>query len=246
MPDTQQTTEPMPTQGIADMQWVDPPSLPPTDLPYDDGEKMETPWHAQSLSILTASIVASRGGRMDDYYVGANMFVYYSLEQVHNVDYKGPDVYFVEGVDGQKERLYWAIWEESGRYPDVIIELTSPSTEREDIGRKKDLYERTFRTSEYFCIARNMERLSGWRLAGSRYTPIAPDEQGRLWSERLGCSIGAWQGFYMGLNLTWPRLFHADGALVLLPDEAAQKRADELAARVAALEAELQKLKGKE
>jgi hypothetical protein len=85
--------------GSDDMPWVDPPSLPPTDLPYDDGEKMESPWHAHSLSIIAASTIASRGGAMADYYVGTSMFVYYSWKQVRNLDYKGPDVFFVEGAE---------------------------------------------------------------------------------------------------------------------------------------------------
>jgi Uma2 family endonuclease len=258
--------------GIEEMPWVDPPTLPPTDLPYDDGAKMESPWHAHSLSIVTASIVASRGGSMEDYYVGANMFVYYSWNQVRNVDYKGPDLYFVDKVDGQKPRLYWAIWDEDGRYPDVIIELLSESTEKNDLGKKKDLYEQTFHASEYFCIASGVERLLGWRLRERRYTPIEHDEHGRLWSELLGCAIGGWKGFYMAQEHTWPRLFHRDGTLVLLPEEAQRQRADDerqradderqranderqranderqradaLAARLAELEAELQRLRG--
>lgn len=38
----------------------------------------------------------------------------------------------------------------------------------------------------------------------------------------------------MGLDMTWPRLYHPDGSLVLVPAEAERRRA----------EAELKRLKG--
>ncbi len=217
-------------------------SPPPSDLPYDDGERMESPWHAQSAMILKAAYVAAHGGVMTDYYIGVNMFVYYSWKQIRNDEYRGPDMYFVKGVDGTKPRLYWAIWDEDGKYPDVIIELLSPSTERVDLEMKKDLYEQRFRTPEYFCIAPEVERLLGWRLGPDmRYHSLTPNEHGRLWSEQLGFWIGPWRGVYMGEERTWPRLFHPDGTLVLLPEEAERQRAEaerqraeELAARAEA------------
>ena len=240
-------------------------SPPPGDLPYDDGGRMESPWHAHSAVILKAAYVAAHGGVMTDYYIGVNMFVYYSWKQIRNDEYRGPDLYVVKGVDGTKPRLYWAIWDEDGRYPDVIIELLSPSTESVDLGAKKDLYEQRFRTPEYFCIAPEVERLLGWRLGPDmRYHPLAPNEHGRLWSEQLGFWIGPWRGIYLGEEHTWPRLFHTDGSLVLLPEEAERQRAEAerqraeaerqraeaerqraeaLAARVAALEEKLARLR---
>jgi Uma2 family endonuclease len=274
MPDNPQLVEPMPAQSIADMPWVDPPTLPPTDLPYDDGEPMESPWHASNGPLLKASYVAVRGGKMTDYYVGVNMFVYYGWQQVRNKDYKGPDVFFALDVEGERNRLYWAIWDEDGKYPDVIVEFLSDTTEKEDLGKKKDLYEQRFRTPEYFCVSREVERLFGWRLAGNRYTPILPAEDGRLWSEQLGLFFGPWQGLYLGEQHTWLRLFHSDGTLVLISEEAERERADaereraeaaqqradaereradaereradHLAVRAAELEAELRRLRGEE
>lgn len=92
------------------------------------------------------------------------MFFYYSTRQVRNQDYKGPDLFFVKHVDGTRDRRSWLLWEEHGRFPNVIIELLSSSTEASDLGEKKQLYEQTFRTPEYFCIAPEVERLLGWRL----------------------------------------------------------------------------------
>ncbi|MCP4702021.1 MAG: Uma2 family endonuclease, partial [Gammaproteobacteria bacterium] len=71
-------------------------------------------------------------------------------------------------VDGSYRRNKWVVWEEGGRYPDVIFEFFSPSTRHKDLKEKKDLYEQTFRTREYFCfdyLAPQKENsLSGWRL----------------------------------------------------------------------------------
>jgi Uma2 family endonuclease len=236
---------------INDRPWVDPATLPPTDLPSDDGEPMESPWHAGSGSLLKAAYVAARGGVMTDYYVGVNMFVYYSWKQVRNLDFKGPDMFFANDVEGQKPRLYWAIWDEDGRYPDMVIEFLSASTEREDLETKRKIYEERFRLREYICIAPQCERLLGWRANGKGYLPIATDERGWIWSEYLGFWIGPWQGFINGETQTWPRLYHPNGQLALLPHESEKQRADEekqradaLAERLAELEAELARLRG--
>ena len=235
---------------IDEMPWVDPATLPPSDLPSEDGEPMESPWHWGSGPLLKAAYIAAHGGEMIDYYVGVNMFVYYSWKQVRNNDFKGPDLYFVLHVDGQKQRSYWATWDEDGRYPDVVIELLSASTEREDLETKRAIYEERFRLREYFCIAPQVERLFGWRVNGGIYHPVMPDHHGRIWSEHLQLWIGPWRGVYLGETHVWPRFYYPDGSLVLLQEESAKLRADEeklradaLTARVATLEAELAKLR---
>ena len=215
--------EPMLT--LDDMPWVDPPTLPPSDLPDSDGAPMESPWHVGSGPLLKESYGAARGP-MTDYYVGVNMFVYYSWQQVRNQDFKGPDVYFVDHVDGQKPRRYWAIWDEDGRYPDVVIELLSASTEREDISTKRRIYEQTFRLKEYFCIAPQVERILGWRLVNDAYEALTVDERGWMWSTSLSLWIGAWHGVYILEENTWPRFYREDGSLVLLRAEAERERAE--------------------
>jgi Uma2 family endonuclease len=42
------------------------------------------------------------------------------------------------------------VWEEGGRYPEVIFEFLSPSTRQADRTVKKELYEQVFRTPEYY------------------------------------------------------------------------------------------------
>lgn len=183
---------------------------------------MESPWHWGSGVLLKESLVAARGGTMVDYYIGVNMFVYYSWQQVRNQDFKGPDVYFVHDVDGQKARLYWAIWDEDGRYPDIVFEFLSQSTEREDLSNKRRIYEERFRVKEYFCMAPQMERLFGWHSSDQGYVPIPQDERGWLWSASLNLWIGAWKGVYMVEDHTWPRLYFPDGRMVPTSAERAE------------------------
>lgn len=246
---------------LDEMPWEE-IELPPTDLPDGDGVPMESPWHVDSLTLLKASYIAARGGNRADYFIGTNMFLYYSLRQVRNQDFKGPDLFIVKDVDGKRLRRYWATWEEDGRYPDVILELLSDSTAAYDMGEKKGIYERTFKTAEYFCVAQEVEKLLGWRLArvetGLKYVPIAPDERGWLWSEQMQLWLGAWRGTFLDEEHTWLRFYTLAGDLVLLPEESERQRAEaerqraeaaeqqvtDLTSRLAELEAELKRLRG--
>ncbi|MFN9649126.1 MAG: hypothetical protein ACK58Z_11665, partial [Pseudanabaena sp.] len=68
----------------------------------------------------------------------------------------------------------------------------------------------------------------------STYEAIAPDERGWLWCESLGLWLGTWQGTIDRETLTWLRFYDQSGALVLLPEEAAQQRAETEAQRAEA------------
>ena len=52
---------------------------------------METQRHVMQLQLLMDPLRAYWTDRQD-VYVGGNMFVYFSLEQVHNQDFRGPDL----------------------------------------------------------------------------------------------------------------------------------------------------------
>ncbi|MDB9311884.1 Uma2 family endonuclease [Spirulina sp. CS-785/01] len=153
------------------------------------------------------------------------MFIYYSTRQVRNQDFRGPDFFVVLNVDGTRERRSWIVWEEEGRYPDVIVELMSPSTAGEDTGRKKRIYEETFRTRNYFVYNPfNGESLQGWYLGiEGRYEELTPNERGWLWCESLGLWLGTWEGTLTKETAVWLRLYDRNGNLVLLPEEVARQ-----------------------
>lgn len=210
----------------------------PFDLIFSDGEPLESDWHVAQMDLLKGLIrqVMAESGRRD-FHIGGDNFVYYSLEQAWDVYqgrryFRGPDVYWVGGVPPRR-RPGWVSWEEGGRLPDLIVELLSPSTAHIDRNDKMDLYARVFRTSEYYLCEPGGRNLEGFRLAGDRYRPMAPDDQGRLWSEQLGVSFGIWRGVREGvIEDDWIRLFRRDGSLVPTEAEAERQRADAAEAEV--------------
>ncbi|HBI46279.1 MAG TPA: hypothetical protein DDY78_26010 [Planctomycetales bacterium] len=195
------------------------------DLPEDDNVPMESSWHRDAMNFLIELIRSHMEGRTD-FYTGGNMFIHFSATQVRNNDFRGPDVFFVGGVDGSKERKFWAVWLEENRYPDVIIELLSPCTARQDRTTKKAIYEKTFQTPNYFIYDPNERRLEGWQLINGQYEPLVANKRGWLWSDKLEAWLGIWAGlFHRTIPDVWLRLFDAEGRIVPSFDEKAQQQA---------------------
>ncbi|PPT04848.1 Translation initiation factor 2 [Geitlerinema sp. FC II] len=203
------------------------PPMPPTDLIFDDGEPLESNRHRIAMNLLIRSLQQAWCDR-DDYFTGGNMFVYYSRNQALNRDFRGPDFFAVLNVDGTQPRQGWVIWEEEGRYPDVIVELMSPSTAKVDRGVKKELYSQTFHTRNYFIYDPFDENsLEGWQLDKQfNYQPLEPQENGWLWCETLGFWLGTWQGTIDRETAIWLRFYDTEGNVVPLPEEAAQQQAE--------------------
>jgi Uma2 family endonuclease len=198
----------------------------PIDLITDDGEPMESNNHRVAMNLLIQSLKYYWRDRQD-FFVGGNMFVYYSINQVKNQDFKGPDFFVVLDVDGTINRDAWIAWEEDSRLPDVVIELMSPSTAEVDLTTKKDIYERKLKTQDYFVYnPKNPNSLRGWQLINRRYQSLSPNQQGRLYCESLGLWLGIWEGKIENSQGTWLRFFDADGNLVLMGDEAEAQRAE--------------------
>lgn len=222
---------------------------PPTDLIFDDGEPLESNRHRIAMNVLIRSLQQAWRDRTD-FYTGGNMFIYYSSAQARNRDFRGPDFFAVLDVDGIRERQGWVVWEEEGRYPDVIVELMSPSTAQVDTGIKRDLYQRTFRTRDYFVYDPfNPDSLQGWRLNSEfQYQELTPNEQGWLWCETLNFWLGTWQGTIDRETAIWLRFYDTSGNLVLLPEEAAQQQAEtaQQQAEAAQQQAEAERLRAEQ
>jgi Uma2 family endonuclease len=230
------------------------------DLPDSDGEPMENERERFQILLLLDALNQHWKDR-HDFYTGGNMFLYYSAEQAHQIideiaeparprrAFRGPDAFIVLHVDGSFRRQKWVVWEEGGRYPDVIFEFLSPSTANTDQTTKKTLYERVFRTPEYYWYDPfEPSVLQGWRLdLETGYQPMTPDTRGWLWSPALQLWIGRWEGTYKRDQATWLRFYDLAGQLLLTADElaeAAEQRADTATAEVARLRAELARLRG--
>jgi Uma2 family endonuclease len=175
--------------------------------------QMESTLHYAQLALLVACLEWLWRDRAD-FFIGANLTIFYSRAQLKNREFSGPDFFLVKQTR-QDPRRSWVVWEEGGQYPDLIIELLSDSTARTDRTKKKDLYQNRFRTPEYFWFSPETMEFAGFRLINQQYEPILATPMGHLWSEVLGLFLGICDGQL--------RYFLPSGELVPTPQEAAQQ-----------------------
>jgi Uma2 family endonuclease len=263
----QDTPQPCPDPIVASLE-----QLQQLKLPSGDGDKMESDWHVVSITLLD-ELVRNHLGEPKNYFCGGNMFIYYSLQQAKEIEeyveaetpkrkprFKGPDFFLVKGVDGTKPRDSWVVWEEDGRYPDLVVEFISTSTRAKDVDKNVMFYAGVFRVPEYFWFDRRSGELVGYRLTADGYVRIEPDARGWLWSEVLGAYVGVWRGEYRGRVWSWLRLWDSEGQLVLTREEREareraareqaeaqaqqeRERAEQAEARAQQLQAELEQLR---
>jgi len=192
--------------------------MPDVSQLLSDEPEMESSQHYMQLMLLVACLEWLWRDR-DDYFIGANLTIYFSRKQLKNRDFRGPDFFLVKQTE-KKPRNSWVVWEEDGKYPNLIIELLSDSTAGVDRALKKELYQDRFRTPEYFWFSPTTLEFQGFRLVGHQYHEILPDAQGRRWSEELG--------LYLGIHDRNLRYFAADGYMMLTSDEFAVQIAQDL------------------
>ncbi|MDX2229693.1 MAG: Uma2 family endonuclease [Leptolyngbyaceae cyanobacterium bins.349] len=191
--------------------------------------EMESSLHYAQLALLVACLEWLWRDRTD-FFIGANLTIYFSREQLKNRDFRGPDFFLVKRTQ-QQPRRSWVVWEEGGQYPDLIIELLSSSTAQTDQNLKKELYQNRFRTPEYFWFSPETLEFKGFRLVNQQYEAIAPNQTGCCWSEALGLFLGVREGQL--------RYFLPSGELVPTPAEAAaQAQAAAAQAQAAVTQAE--------
>jgi Uma2 family endonuclease len=126
-------------------------------------------------------------------YVSGNLFIYYREGDPQGV--VSPDVFVVFGVSKRQRRSY-KTWQEDGKLPSFILEITSRSTRRQDDVEKPALYAQ-LGVQEYFQYDPTADylrpQLKGRRLHKGEYEPIpaqvlAGDEVS-LRSEVLGLDL---------------------------------------------------------
>ena len=134
------------------------------------------------------------------------------------------------GYQGQDLRLSYVLWQEGVR-PVVAIELLSPGTQDEDLGRKEPqgkqpgkwkVYEQVLGVPYYITFNRyNNDELQAFGLAGSRYQAMEL-LAGRLWMPDLEIGLALWRGEYRGALRQWLRWYDALGNWV--PTEAEREQ----------------------
>ena len=100
-------------------------------------------------------------------YVSGDLLIYY--EEGNPRVSVAPDVFVVFGVE-DRMRMNYKVWEE-GKGPDFVLEVASPRTWREDVGRKRDA------------------SMRGWGFGSTGCTT----RWGRTWSRRCR-GTGWWMG----------------------------------------------------
>ncbi len=196
---------------------INPPSIieeveeivfPPCNLDSDE-PPLETDFHREQINVLIRLLKYWWSDR-PNFYISGNLTVYYNQHQIKTRDFRGPDIFVVLDTE-KKDRRSWMVWDEDGKYPNLVIELLSSSTERVDRGLKKHLYQDVWRVPNYFWFHPETLEFQGFHLVDGKYQTIAPNDLGLLWSDQLE--------LFLGINQNQLRWFTATGQLIPLPEE---------------------------
>jgi Uma2 family endonuclease len=189
----------------------------------------------------------------DRIFSASDLNLYYDVH--HQNWYKRPDWFGVVGVpklyDDEDLRLSYVIWQE-GVSPHIVVELLSPSTEKEDLGESRvqpsqngnlqngkaekppakwEVYEKILRIPYYVIFSRYTDLMRVFVLQRDRYVEenlTAP----KIWMPEIELGIGLWKGEYKGINRLWLRFYDADGNWILTEAEQAKQRAEYLEQRL--------------
>ena len=138
--------------------------------PIEEGMRQE-----YSIDIIKRCLWEHYEGRTDVFVSNA---VFLSYDQTNGNARVRPDLFITFGVDAETIRHnlpnYW-LWE-IGQPPDFVMEVASPSTAANDLGRKRQLYQR-LNITEYWRFDPTGGNLYGQPIAGDQlqnrqYHPI--------------------------------------------------------------------------
>jgi len=210
----------------------------PIKYPTSDGRPMgETDIHRQCMFDLIEMLKLFYEGKR--VYVSGNLLICYVPGSRRK--HVSPDVFVVKDIDPHPRDNY-LLWEE-GKGPNVVIEVTSASTRKEDTKSKYELYRDVLKVAEYFLFDPRSEFLNpplqGFHLSNGQYVPIRLIE-GRIPSDELELHLES-QGSQL-------RFWHP-GMKQWIPtsDEArrsAEQERQRLEVKIKQLERELNSLRG--
>ncbi len=220
------------------------------DLPSEDPEESGLPdqFHEFQPNLLRKTCKPTTY-LPSDIFVGVDLNLYYDLR--HTRWHKRPDWFLVAGVKAPEQqeelRLSYVTWQE-GVNPLLVIELLSPGTEDEDLGRnvrvigqpptKWEVYERILRVPFYVVYDRYENNLRVFAIQGVKYQEVSLDrENPRFWIEELGLGLGLWQGQCEGVEGKWLRWYDINQEWIPTETEAKQLAETQAESDRSALEA---------
>ncbi len=215
------------------------------DYPTSDGRPMAETDEHRELMVRQIHTLKAYYAAEPNVYVSGNLLVFYKPNDKRR--HVSPDVFVVKGVrDGYRPN--YLVWLE-GKAPDVVFEITSKTTKREDIATKMTLYRDTLKVKEYFLFDPFEDYLEpsmqGYRLVGGEYRPIRVKD-GRLPSrvlnlhlERSGWELRLWNP----ATGAWLPTDAEDAERERQRADEEKQRADEEKQRANTAEAEVERLR---
>jgi len=180
---------------------------------YSNEPEMESFPHLMQMLLLISCLRWQWRDR-SNYFAAGNLTIYFSPRQKKSEFFRGPDFFVVLDCEPNPQRKSWVVWQEGGKYPNLIIEILSSSTADVDRTEKKQIYQDIFRTPDYFLYDPYSIMLEGYHLVEGKYEPISANPEGKMWSHQLQL----WLGIYDHQL----RFFDPTGELVPTPEEFAK------------------------
>jgi Uma2 family endonuclease len=164
------------------------------DSPLEDFEPMpEGDKQRRNLSYATEALKLWFE-QLPDVYVSGNLFIRYEEDGVEKR--VAPDIFVIFGTSNE-DRVSYTVWEEDGKIPDFVLELTSKGTVSKDRKQNPLIY-KSLGVKEYFQYdpaggSLKPTSLQGVSLVNGKYKPIPvltlPDGTLSLHSETLGLDL---------------------------------------------------------
>jgi Uma2 family endonuclease len=164
------------------------------DSPLEDFEPMpEGDKQRRNLSYATEALKLWFE-KLSDVYVSGNLFIRYDENGTEKR--VAPDIFVIFGTSNE-DRVSYTVWEEDGKVPDFVLELTSKGTVSKDRKQNPLIY-KSLGVKEYFQYdpsggSLKPTSLQGVRLVNGKYKPIPvltlSDGTLSLHSETLGLDL---------------------------------------------------------
>ena len=211
--------------------------------PETDGRPLPDGEYQAPLYVEIVGVLRTHFSNRPEVHVNGNTMLYYEEGNPRRVI--SPDCYAAFDVD--VERIYrnnaYLLWE-MGKPPDFVLEIGSPSTARNDMGPKRDLYAR-LGVGEYWRFDGAghdfyREPLVGEYLEDGEYRrfELRREPDGMVWGRSPA----------LNLDLCWVegrlRCYNPATDTWLLNQQEEQEARQAAEARVSELEAELRLLRG--
>jgi len=161
--------------------------------------------------------------------VASDLNLYYDADYTER--YKRPDWMAVVGVSRLYEerelRMSYVMWQEK-EVPFIVIELLSPSSQKEDLGKtlrdveepptKWEVYERILGIPYYIVYSRKLDYFRAFQQVAGYYQELnILDKQ--LWMPEISLGLGIWSGAYQDIEHDWLRWYNVKGKWITTQEE---------------------------